>query len=106
MANKTNDREFDILDLLLDDDYDDPIFMYDEQNNKVAFEKVAVINLDGFLYFLLSPLDVVDGIDSDEALVFKVLEEDDGNHFMVCEEDEAIVDKVFEEYYRLLDELE
>lgn len=109
MAKKNNEHgndNVDILDLLLDDTYEEPIFLYDEQNNKVAFEKVAIINLEGNLYFLLSPLDVVDGIDSDEALVFKVIEDFEGNHYLVVEDDEEIAVKVFDEYDRLLEELE
>lgn len=108
MSKKSDDiqNEIDILDLLLDDTYEKPIFLYDEENNKVAFEKVAIINLDGNLFFLLSPLDYVDGIGSDEAVVFKAIEDFEGNNYIVVEDDEEVVVKVFDEYYRLLGELE
>lgn len=108
MTKKNNDNEnnIDILDLLLDDTYEDPIFLFDEQNNKVAFEKVAIINLDGNLFFLLSPLDLVDGIGSDEAVCFKAIEDFEGNNYIVVEDDEETVVKVFDEYYRLLGELD
>ncbi len=108
MAKKNSeaDNNIDILDKLLDDTYEEPIYLFDEQNNKVAFEKVAIINLDGNLYFLLSPLDVIDGIDPDEAMVFKVIEDCESNHYLVVEDDEEIAVKVFDEYYRLLGELE
>lgn len=104
--SKEMDNNVDILDLLLDDTYEDPIFLFDEQNNKIAFEKVAIINLDGNLFFLLSPLDVIDGIEADEALVFKVVEDFEGKHYLIVEDDEEIAVKVFDEYYRLLGELD
>lgn len=100
------ENELNILDQLLDDENTDPIYLYDENKNKVAFEKVAVINLSGALYFLLSPLDYLDDLSDDEALVFKAVETKDGEELLVVEEDEKIAEKVFDEYYRLLDELE
>ena len=62
--------------------------------------------MDGYLYFLLSPLDYLDDVGEDEALVFKAIETENGDDLLVVEEDEKVANKVFEEYYRLLDELE
>ena len=103
---KKQQEELNILDQLLDDENVDPVYLYDENKNKVAFEKVAVINLSGALYFLLSPLDYLDDLSNDEALVFKVVETKDGDELLVVEEDEKIVEKVFDEYYQLLNDVE
>ncbi len=106
MTKKNKNEERDILDILLDDSNDEPIYLFDENKNKVAFEKVAIINLDGELFFLLSPLDVIDGVGEDEALVFKIVESNDGKGLLVGEEDASVIDAVFTEYYRLLEEAE
>ena len=106
MTKKKQENEYNILDQLLDDSNEDPVYLYDDAKNKIAFEKVAVINLDGYLYFLLSPLDYLDDVGEDEALVFKSIETENGDELLVVEEDEKVANKVFEEYYRLLDELE
>lgn len=107
MAKNDNiDENVDLMDLLLDDDYDEPIILFDENQNKVAFEKVAVINLSGMLYFILSPLDYIDGIGEDEALVFKFVENKKGEQLLTVEESEEVAMKVFDEYYRLLGKME
>lgn len=106
MTKKNKTEERDILDILLDDANDEPVYLFDENKNKVAFEKVAVINLDGELFFLLSPIDVIDGVGADEALVFKIVESNDGKGLLVGEEDASVIESVFDEYYRLLEEME
>lgn len=106
MTKKSKIEEHDILDILLDDANDEPIYLFDENKNKVAFEKVAIINLDGNVYFLLSPIDVIDGIGDDEALVFKIVETNDGKGLLVGEDDASVIEAVFDEYYRLLEDAE
>ena len=45
-----------------------------------------------------------DGIDEDEALVFEVTEIDEENDNFELVTDDAIIDEVFKEYTRLLEE--
>ncbi|MBQ7088838.1 MAG: DUF1292 domain-containing protein [Clostridia bacterium] len=88
------------LDALLDEENNDNIVLYGENDRPQEFEQIAMIVWDGVLYAILKPLNMV-GVAADEAFVFTI-REIDGEDCLVIEEDEAILDAVFEQYYRLL----
>ncbi|MCH5179962.1 MAG: DUF1292 domain-containing protein [Erysipelotrichales bacterium] len=93
-----------LIEKLLDENNTDDIVLYDENDNEVKFEQVALIPLDEELYVILKPINKIEGIEDDEALVF-VINEDEEDQIDICD-DMDIVNKVFEEYYKLLDEEE
>ena len=96
-------EELDILDILLDEDNEDPITLYDENSKAYKFDQVAVIPLDEKLYAILKPIDALEGVADDEAIVFAV-NDNDGETSLIVEIDESIAMRVFDEYYKLLDE--
>ena len=102
------DRPFDVLDILLDDDNHDNITLYDDKENPVEFEQVAVIPLgdeeNGELYCILKPASKLEGIKDNEAIVFHVIEDEDGVADLEVEMDDVIAEKVFDEFYKLIDE--
>ena len=100
--NVTNNEELDILDVLLDEDNEDPITLYDENGKAYKFDQVAVIPLDEKLYAILKPIDALEGVADDEAIVFAV-NDNDGETSLIVEIDEPIAMRVFDEYYKLLD---
>lgn len=95
-----------ILDILLDEDNEDPITLYDENDKAVKFDQVAIIPLNDRLYAILKPIDEMEGVADDEAIVFAVSEDKDGETTLEIETDEPTAIKVFDEYYKLLDEQE
>ena len=102
-------RPKDVLDVLLDDNNHDNITFYDENDNAVEFEQVAVIPLeydeeDGELYCILKPVGKLEGIKDNEAVVFHVIEDEDGVADLEVEMDDEIAERVFNEFYRLLEE--
>lgn len=99
-------EELSILDILLDENNDSPISLYDENDKEVKFDQVAIIPFDEKLYAILKPIDHMEGVEDDEAIVFAVEETEDGDASLIVETDEAIAIRVFDEYYKLLDELE
>lgn len=96
----------DILDVLLDPDNKEPITLVDQDGRVLAFEQVAVIPHDKrgekCLFAVLKPLDKIKGIADDEAIVFCVDIDDDGNSNIVVEEDEEVAIAVYNEYIELL----
>lgn len=48
----------------------------------------------------------MEGVADDEAIVFVVEYDEDGNSYLVVETNEEIAIKVFDKYYQLLDEAE
>lgn len=97
-----NNDELDLLDVLLDEDNEDPITLYDENNKAYKFDQVAVIPLDEKLYAILKPIDELEGVADDEAIVFAV-NDNDGETSLIVEIDESIAMRVFDEYYKLID---
>lgn len=94
-------EERDAIDMLLDDECTDDITLYDENNNPVDFEQIAVIPLEDRLFAILKPVDPLEGVNEDEGIVIEIDEEED-NIYTV--DDDKIVDQVFEEYYKLNEE--
>ena len=100
---KATEQEIDILDVLLDEDNEDPITLYDENSKAIKFDQVAIIPLDEKLYAILKPIDEIPGVADDEAIVFAINENENGETTLVVETDEPIAMRVFDEYYKLLD---
>ena len=98
--------EDDILDILLDEENDDPITLYDETEKAIKFEQVAVIPEGEKIYAVLKPLDEMEGVQDDEAIVFLVDVDAEGNAMLVIEQNEEVAIKIFDKYYSLLDEQE
>lgn len=101
-----SNEEQSLLDVLLDESNDKPITLYDADDKAVKFDQVAIIPIDENLYVILKPIDEMEGVEDDEAIVFAVLEDEDGDVSLEVETDEELAIKVFEEYYKLLDEQE
>ncbi len=103
------DNEKSLVEILLDEDDTSDIVLYDNEDNEVSFEQIAVIpkiiDDETRLYVILRPIDNVEGVEDDEALVFRVFtNEVDGFENVEFEEDIEIAEAVFEEYYKLIEE--
>jgi len=105
MEKEKKQENVDVLDILLDEENDSPITLFDEHDKGIKFEQVAIIPLEEKLYAILKPIDEMEGVADDEAIVFLV-EEEDGDAQLVVETDESVAMRVFDEYYKLLDEAE
>ncbi len=103
MSDK-NLEQLDIVDILLDDENCDNIFMLSEKGETLEFEQIAVIPYeDDTLYCVLKPVTEIEGIGEDEALVFKV-NEDGEPAGLVLETDYDIINDIFDKYYELVEE--
>ena len=99
-------QEVNLLDVLLDEDNDDPITVYDENDKPVRFDQIAIIPFKEKLYAILKPIDEMEGVEDDEVIVFLIEETEDGDAELVIETDEPTAMKVYDEYLKLLDEAE
>ena len=91
------------IDMLLDENNTENIKLYNEENEEIEFEQIALVPIENKTYAILRPLLENEDIAEDEALVF-VIDEIDDEDCLVIVEDDAMVDKVFEEYYKMLKE--
>ncbi len=90
------------LEMILDEECNDNIVLFDEDGESTEFEQIAVIPLDDQLYCILRPVDMPE-LDEDEAFVFSISEDEDEGMIDLVEDDD-IIDEVFKLYYTLLDE--
>lgn len=101
-----DEKNENILDILLDENNDSPITLYDEKDKAIKFDQVAIIPLDEKLYVILKPIDEIEGVAEDEAIVFLVDEKSEKDSQLIVVTDETITMKVFDEYYKLLESFE
>ena len=68
---------------------------------EIDFVEIAGIALDGNFYAILQPVQLLDGMAEDEAMVFNVTRTEDGNDSFTIVLDDAVIDGVFEIYTQL-----
>lgn len=85
---------------------DDIVTLRSATGEDIDFVEIAGIAHKGNFYAILQPVVLIDGMQEDEALVFKVTRGDDGEDRFEIELDDEIIDAVFTEYNRLLDNVE
>lgn len=81
---------------------DDLIRLQTADGEEIEFTEIAGIALDGKFHVILQPVELLDGMDDDEALVFELSKGEDGDQFQL-ELDDEIIERVFDEYNKLLD---
>lgn len=91
-----------LVDRLLDEKCEE-ITLKTEEWEDIVFEQVAVIPREEALYCILKPKNELDGVNDDEAIVFRVDKQDD-EEVLVVEDNEEVAMSVFEEYLKLWDE--
>ena len=87
------------------EDEDDIITLVNEEGEEVQFVEIAGIAYRGNFYAVLQPVELLDGMAEDEALVFKVTKGSNGEDNFEIEIDEAIIKSVYEEYLKLIADL-
>ena len=103
-SNDTQPKNFNKQ--LLDPNNKDVIEMIDDDGDTVQFEQVAIIPRGEQVYVILKPVEEMEGVKDDQALVFEIAEEefDDGlkQYYLKLVENEVDIDIVFEQYYDML----
>ena len=87
-------------------DNDDIIVLNTADGEEVEFLEIAGIAHAGNFYAILQPVELLEGMDEGDALVFRVTKDSDGNDNFEIELDDEVLDAVFSEYNRLLDDQE
>ena len=85
------------------EDRDDIVTLFSASGEQIDFIEIAGIAYHGNFYAILQPVELIDGMQDDEAFVFKVSRNENGEDKFEIELDDEIIDAVFKEYNRLLD---
>mgnify|MGYP004573110237 FL=1 len=73
---------------------------------EVDFTEIAAVEFEDKLYVIMQPVELFEGMEDDEALVFAVTDENEEDARFDVVSDDRIIDGVFAEYYKLLGEQE
>lgn len=93
------------IDALFDPNNNEPIVLYNDKDEPVVFEQIAVIGMKGKNYAILQPVDRSGlDIDEDEAFAFEIVEDEENGDSLVLVEDDALIDEVFDHYRDLYKE--
>lgn len=94
------------IDKLFDEDDTSPITLLTKKG-KVVFDQIALIPLEERIFAILKPVEPMEDIKEDEALVYEIFEgDDDSDDSLELVRDIDILDKVFAVYNKLMDEEE
>jgi len=78
---------------------DSVITLYDDENAPIDFFEIASVEFEGKFYELLQPVDAVDGIEEDEAVIFEyTVDEETGDKMFKPVFDETLLDSIFSLY--------
>ena len=92
-----------VIDILFDEDNEENIVLYNEKDEGIEFEQIAIIPYEQVNYAILKPVTPIEGIGEDEAILFEIIEDDVDSRLIVVTDDE-LINKVFEVYYNLFNE--
>lgn len=93
-------------DEIANEEDDDIVTLISADGEQIDFYEIAGIAHKGHFYAILQPVELLEGMEDDEALVFKVTRGPDDEDKFEIELDDDIIDAVFEEYNRLLENAE
>ena len=97
LEKNVNEEENDIIE-------EDIIQLVNEDGETVDFYHVATIEYEDNWYVFFEPAEELADIDEGEVVIFKLETDEDGEDLFVPIEDDELLDKVFEEYNRLMEE--
>ncbi|MCQ2603365.1 MAG: DUF1292 domain-containing protein [Clostridia bacterium] len=86
---------------------DDIIVLYNEATDQdEEFYELAQLDVDKKWYVVLKPVEKLDDIDEDEVLIYEVIDDKDGNSTFQAIEDDKVLQKVFDEFMKMVEEWE
>ena len=77
-----------------------------DDGKKLKFYFVGTIEYKGKNYSAFEPAEQIDGIEDDDLIIFELSGDDEETADLLPVEDEQLLDEVFEEFCRILDEEE
>lgn len=93
------------IDKLFDENNNDNIVLYNSKGEPTEFEQAALIPLEGKVYAILSLAVPNEDIAEDEGIVFSIETREDGERSLRLVVDDGIIERVFEIYESLLDNI-
>ena len=83
---------------------EDIVELTTEDGKKLKFYFVGTIEYKGKNYSAFEPAEQIDGIEDDDLIIFELSGDDEETADLLPVEDDKLLDEVFEEFCRLLEE--
>lgn len=83
---------------------DDIVELTTDDGKKLKFYFVGSIEYKGKAYSAFEPAEEIEGVSEDDLIIFELAEGDEDGADLLPVEDEALLDEVFEEFCRVLEE--
>ena len=83
---------------------DDIVELTTEDGKKLKFYFVGTIEYKGKNYSAFEPAEQIDGIEDDDLIIFELSGDDEKTADLLPVEDDKLLDEVFEEFCRVLEE--
>lgn len=87
-----------------DEGFEDIVELTTDDGKKLKFYFVGTIEYKGKNYSAFEPAEQIDGIEDDDLVIFELAGDDEETADLLPVEDEALLDEVFEEFCRVLEE--
>ncbi len=85
---------------------DNVITLYDDDDNPIEFFEIACVELNDKIYELLQPVEPMEGLGDDEAIIFEIKEGDGEEDRFIPVTDEQVKDNAFAEYVKAVSDME
>ena len=100
MANKTNRKTGPVsTHVEIMPESDEVIVLTDDDGKDVSFYQIACVEYGSEFFAVLQAAEELEGVADDEALIFKIVEDEEEDLFYPVEDDE-LIQKVFDEYVK------
>ncbi len=83
---------------------EDIVELTTEDGKKLKFYFVGTIEYKGKNYSAFEPAEQIDGIEDDDLIIFELSGDDEETADLLPVEDDSLLDEVFEEFCRVLEE--
>lgn len=83
---------------------DDIVELTGDDGKKMKFYFVGTIEYKGKMYSAFEPAEEIDGIEDDDLIIFELSGDDEETAELLPVDDEALLDEVFEEFCRAIEE--
>ena len=86
------------------EEYGDIVELVDDDGNTLKFVHVATIDYENKWYVFFSPTEEVEGVTTDEVVIFRLDSDKEGKDVFSPIEDEELLQKVYDEYVKIMEE--
>lgn len=83
---------------------DDIVELTGDDGKKMKFYFVGTIEYKGKMYSAFEPAEAIEGIEEDDLIIFELSGDDEETAELLPIEDEALLDEVFDEFCRVMEE--